>query len=284
MRSQVRYPMHGCAALAAVGLLTATAAAQDQTVTVGQGSFLEVMGTTAPEPLPQGGPTPRMADGHPDFSGVWFSGNIGQPQSWSRTPRPRVEEDPIPFQPWAQERIDSMSRTEMQLNSPEVNCMPKGVPGSFVGTGHPFELVALPGRLIQLIEVGNNWRAMRTDRRPHPEYPDPLFNGNSSAWWEGDTLVVDSIAIDERIWVLDNGWFHSDELRIVERIRRPSVNYLEYQFTAEDPKVLTAPWTSAWRTFTLTRDGDELLENYCSNNQDPEELQKLRDQEANQNR
>jgi hypothetical protein len=36
-----------------------------------------------------------------------------------------------------------------------------------------------------------------------------------------------------------------------ERLRRPSMNYLEYQHAVEDPKVLTKPWTSAWRTYSL---------------------------------
>ena len=61
------------------------------------------------------------------------------------------------------------------------------------------------------------------------------------------------------------------------------MNYLEYQFTAEDPKVLTAPWTSAWRTFSLSQIGEDLLENYCTNNQNPEQFQKLYDQETNRN-
>ena len=68
MTSRVGYLMHACVVLAAFALLSGTAAAQDQVV-VGQGSFLEVIGTTAPDPLPPGGPTPRMADGRPDLSG-----------------------------------------------------------------------------------------------------------------------------------------------------------------------------------------------------------------------
>ena len=283
MTPRVGYLMHGCVALAAVAILSGTVAAQDQVV-VGQGSFLEVIGTTAPDPLPQGGPTPRMDDGRPDLSGVWFSGRIGRPSAWSRTPRVRLVEDPVPFRPEVQEKLDSMTRTQIQLTSPGVNCLPKGVPGMFTTNPHPFMLLTTPGRFIQLTEVNNEWRLIHTDKRPHPEYPDPLFNGNSSAGWEDDTLVIDTIAIDERTWVLNNGWYHSDELRVTERIRRPSLNYLKYQFTAEDPKVLTAPWTSAWRTFSLSQDDEDLLENYCTNNENPEQFQQLFDQETSRNR
>jgi hypothetical protein len=264
--------------LAMAALLPVATVAQENAPN--EGSFVENIGTTEVPPLPPGGPTPRMPDGKPNLSGVWFSGPIGRPIAWSRTPEQRPREDPIPFRPEVQAKLDSMTRTQIQLLSPDVNCMPKGVPGVVVSTSHPFQLVTTPGMFLQLIEVDNDWRLVYTDKRPHPEYPDPLFNGNSSAWWEGDTLVIDTIAIDERTWVMDNGWYHSDQLRIVERFRRPSLNYLEYQFTAEDPEILTAPWTSAWRTFTLSQDEDGLLENYCTNNENPEQFQKLYEQET----
>ncbi|OFW01176.1 MAG: hypothetical protein A3I61_08015 [Acidobacteria bacterium RIFCSPLOWO2_02_FULL_68_18] len=278
MTSRVGYPMYVCALLAAAAVLSGTAAAQ------GRGALVEAIGTTEPDPLPPGGPAPRMADGRPDLSGVWFSGVIGRPSAWSRTRREPLEEEPVPVRPEVKAKLEGMTRTEIQLLSPGVNCLPLGVPGVFVSNPHPFQIITIPGMFVQLIEVSNDWRLVYTDKRPHPEYPDPLFYGNSSAWWEGDTLVIDSIAIDERTWVMNNGWYHSDQLRIVERIRRPSRNYLEYQFTAEDPKVLTRPWTSGWRKYSLSQEADQLFENFCTNNQNPEQFKKLLDLEVDRKR
>ena len=51
------------------------------------------------------------------------------------------------------------------------------------------------------------------------------------------------------------------------------MNYLEWQFSVEDPKVLTKPWTSAWRTYSLG--SEDLTENFCTNNENVEQLEKL---------
>ena len=260
------------AGLVLVGLLSAAAAAQDPPRT-----FIEARGSVKPVPLPPGGPPPRMADGKVDLSGVWFPGPTGRANAWSVVPDERVVEDPIPFQPWAQEKFDAMTRTEKELfANANVQCRPPGTPGMFTENPYAIQLITKPGLFVHLIENNNRWRVVHTDGRPHKpkEDQEPLFNGDMAGRWEGDTLIIDSISIDTRTWIRD-GWFHSDELHVIERIRRPSRNYMEHQFTIEDPKVLTKPWTSAWRTYTLSANNEDLTENFCTNNEQVEQLQKL---------
>lgn len=260
---------HGCVCLAAMTFAAGPAIAQ------GRDALVNALGNTNPEPLAPGGPAPRMADGKPDFSGVWYTGLIGRPSAWSRAAQQQIKEDPIPFKPEVQATVKARaSGVAGQLSNALVLCLPMGVPAMFVDNPQPFQLVTIPGQFIQLREDNRDWRLVHTNKRPHPEFPDPLYNGNSSAWWEGDTLIIDSIGFNDATTVL-RGWPHSDELHIVERIRRPSRNYLEYQFTAEDPKMLTKPWTSSWRQFTLSQTEDELLENYCVNNESLQHLEKL---------
>ena len=252
------------------------AAAQDPPKT-----FVEARGSVKPVPLPPGGPTPRMTDGKPDFSGVWFPGPTGRANAWSVVPDERVVEDPIPFQPWALEKYKSMSRTEIELfGNANVRCEPPGTPGMFTENPYAIQFVLKPGLFVHLIENNNRYRVVRIGGRQHkpPEEREPLFNGDMIARWEGDTLVIDTISIDERTWIRD-GWFHSDALRVIERIRRPSRNYMEHQFTIEDPKVLTGPWTSAWRRYSLSVLDEDLTENFCTNNENVEQFLKLIDQE-----
>jgi len=235
-----------------------------------------------PQSAPKGGPAPRTADGHPDLSGVWFPGTAGgftfNPALRKQFDSKVTPEEPPPFQPWAAAKIKAMTATDYELGRASVNCMPRGVPGMFLIDPYPFQLVQTPGLFIQLDELNNNWRVVHTDGRPHNPEPDPAFNGDEVGHWDGDTLVIDVIGIDERTWNNFTGWFHSDQEHVIERITRPSMNYLVYQVTIEDPKVLSKPWTSAPRVWTLGH--EDLLEYFCTNNQDVDQYKALKSKES----
>jgi hypothetical protein len=238
------------------------------------------------KPLPPGGPPPRLENGRPDFTGHWFPNGAGQGVSgrfgvdpaatgtFDRRATP--EEEPV-FQPWAKAKIEAMTPTELELSKSSVNCMPRGVPAIWLQNPYTTMIIHKPGLMAQLYEVLNNWRVIHLDGRPLPEYPEPLFHGNSAARWEGDTLVVESTGFDDRTYIQPNGWFHSDVLKVTERYTRPSMNYLIVEIMVEDPKVLEKPWKSAPRRWTLG-DGN-VYEFYCTNNKELEELEKLRELE-----
>jgi hypothetical protein len=238
-------------------------------------------------PLPPGGPAPRLANGHVDFSGHWLPNGAGQGVSGrfgvnpaargQFDPKVTPEERPV-FQQWALDKMKSMTPTEVELSKSSVNCMPRGLPAIWLQNPYSTMLVHTPQMLAQLYEVLNNWRIIHTDGRAVPKNPEPWFHGTSAARWEGDTLVVDTIGIDERTYVQPNGWFHSDALRITERYTRPSMNYLIVEITVDDPKVLAKPWKSAPRRWTLGN--GEMYEFYCTNNKEVEELEKLRELEV----
>jgi hypothetical protein len=231
---------------------------------------------------PKGGPAPRTPDGHPDLSGVWFPGTAGgftfNPALRRQFDAKATPEEPPAFQPWAAAKIKAMTTTDYELGRASVNCLPRGVPGMFLIDPYPFQLIQTPGLFAQLDELNNNWRVVHTDGRPHSPDPDPSFDGDEVGHWDGDTLVIDVIGIDERTWNNFTGWFHSDQEHVIERISRPSMNYLVYQVTIEDPKVLSKPWTSAPRVWTLGH--EDLLEYYCTNNQDVDQYKALKSKES----
>jgi hypothetical protein len=239
--------------------------------------------------LPPGGPTPRLPDGKPDFSGHWFPNGAGQgvsgrfgvdPAALSTFDARATPEERPAFLPWADAKIKAMTPTELELTKSSVNCLPRGVPAIWLQNPYTTLIMHKPGLMAQLYEVLNNWRVIHLDGRPIPKFPEPLFHGNSTTRWEGDTLVVESVGFDDRTYIQPNGWFHSEDLKVTERYRRPSMNYLFVEITVEDPKVLAKPWKSAPRRWTLGN--GEVYEFYCTNNKDLEELQKLRELELKQ--
>ncbi len=59
--------------------------------------------------------------------------------------------------------------------------------------------------------------------------------GDSIGKWDGDTLVVDTIGMNDHTWLDLSGHPHSEALHVVERIRRVDQNTLQDDFTFEDP-------------------------------------------------
>jgi hypothetical protein len=264
----------GVLALAVVGVLAAAdARAQDPPK-----PFVEARGNVVPVPLPPGGPPPRMSDGKVDFSGVWFSGPTGKANAWSVVPDAPLKQEPVPFKPEVAAKLKAMTRAELELGRAQVQCTPLGVPGMWSDNPYPHQIIMKPNLFVHLIESNNNWRVVRIPRQHKPEdEQEPLYMGDTASRWEGDTLVLETISFDTRAWIQGNGWYKTEDTKITERLRRPSLNYLEYQYTVEDPNTLTRPWTSAWRQYSLG--SEDLTENFCTNNENLEQLIKLSETE-----
>jgi hypothetical protein len=88
--------------------------------------------------------------------------------------------------------------------------------------------------------------------------------GDSIGKWDGDTLVVDTIGFNDQTWLDNTKRPHSEDLHIIERIRRTSHDVLQLDITIDDPKAYTKPWTSQ-RIFDL-KSGWEISENICEDN------------------
>jgi hypothetical protein len=225
----------------------------------------------------------------------------GDPNVRAFDPKATPEEKPS-FQPWVVEKLkdegayassrgddaayaklskaQQLAAVNTELTTLERNCMPRGVPDIFLGGAHGITLVQSPTSLAQLDELNHDYRLIPLDGRPHTKDPDPQFNGDETAHWDGDTLVIDTIAIDERVWNSSIWRIHSEQEHVIERIWRPSMNYLDYQVTIEDPKVLTKPWKSVVHHFSLSH--QPMIEWYCGliSPDDDVNLQALRKRKA----
>jgi hypothetical protein len=130
----------------------------------------------------------------------------------------------------------------------------------------------LPDRVIFLFEGGAHmWRVVYMDGRPHAKDPNPTYLGDSIGHWEGDTLVVDVIGLNDRTWLDQDGHPHTEALHVIERYTRTDERTLHYEALIDDPQAYTKPWKTSYTISWVP--GAEPMEYICQeNNQDSRHL------------
>jgi hypothetical protein len=137
--------------------------------------------------------------------------------------------------------LSGLSDKGLDELDPNTYCYPPGAPRSMV-MPYPFEIVQRPDIVYLLFEYNSGVRRIYTDGRKHPADVEPTWMGHSTGTWQGDTLVVDTVAIRPETWLDPLGTPHSDALHMVERFRRPSPGTLEVEFLFDDSKTFTKQW------------------------------------------
>ncbi len=205
------------------------------------------------------GPTPRTADGHPDFSGYWKGtkdtvpvGNIGKD----------LPDHKLPLTPAGEAALQHNLTATID---PESLCIIGGIP-RHNASGLPFEVLQ-GGKKIAFLYWYSYFRLIPIGTElKHTEDPDPSFFGEEVAQWDGDTLVIDSMAFkDDKVWIDENANPHSDALHVVERWTRPDLGHLHVETLIEDPKFYTKSFTYS-RTWVLGNPDDQVQEYSCSEN------------------
>ena len=132
------------------------------------------------------------------------------------------------------------------LPSYQLPCLTPGMPSvAQPWPSYPIEFVEKPEQISVLLGYYRNYRIIRMNI-DHPEDPEPAFMGDSTAKWDQGVLVVDTVAIRPETRIL--GIIpHSDQLHIVERIRRTGPTTIENRLTIEDPQTFSKPWTMVSR-------------------------------------
>jgi hypothetical protein len=213
---------------------------------------------------------PRLADGHPDLSGVWWGGgDVGGPGFRPGGP-PRAEGQAPPttftdlYQPAAAEHAATLG----DKDDPTLVCTPTAFGTLNVrlwDVGAVGQIVSTPDFVVLLSETFHGYQLVPTDGRAHRDALPPSYRGDAVGHWEGDTLVVEvkNFTDDTWIWAEGRASFHSDQLRVVERYRRLDAETLQIDATVFDPGVLTGPWTVPTQTLQLAP-FDQLLPLICS--------------------
>jgi len=238
------------------------------------GFMLAVASASAQQSAPKAAPAkalPRTADGHPDLSGIWQAGGVSLfgetgeavPSAAGAGATPRPKREAPPYQDWALAKVKQLNADA--AHAPGAQCL---LPGPVVATGWPmpYEIVQNAKKTYILYEAMHAFRIIPTDGRPHPKDLDPTYMGDSTGRWEGDTFVVDAIGFNDKTWLDGNGHFHSEDLHLTERYTLNADQTITYVAIAEDPKVLTKPWTVTTLTLRHPPREERIMEYECAQN------------------
>ncbi|MGC4029371.1 MAG: hypothetical protein QM696_10895 [Steroidobacteraceae bacterium] len=228
---------------------------------IGVAAFLACLSGTLPA---AGFPVTPPADRPFDLTGVWAL-DIGG--GWADAP---------PLTPAAAKLKEEQIKRNQAGDGGFGDCLPTGMP-TILTYSPPLQIVQLPNQLLILHEYKHSPRWIWLDGREHPDPEDvgTTYNGHSVGWWEGDTLVIDTVNINNKVPMPVNvrrkepeaRLLHSEKLHIVERIRMaPDKKSYTNTLTMTDPLVLAQPFTT---TLNIKRRNDlELAEYVCENNCD----------------
>ncbi len=232
---------------------------------------------------PAAGPTPRIGTltlNQPDFGGpgMWsvpyitnMSNSItaGGLETCENFPSSAGANTPscAPFTPLGKAAFAARRKTD-SATDPEGLCLPPGVP-RMMYTPYPMKIIQTPDTFTFVFEGGAHvWREIPVAPRgwlTHPRDPNPTYLGDSIGWWEGDTMVIDSVGFNDRTWLDFAGHPHGEKLHVVERFTRLDTMTLEHIATIEDPDFYTQPWTV--RITTGYQPQGKILEYICQENE-----------------
>jgi len=205
------------------------------------------------------GPGAGAPQGIPNLSGIWegpfrpLTDICGEPNcrallKLKPEPSPDTSEEPEML-PWAEEQFKKAhAGVALTANPPEAvnpswnGCMSEGPVQPMEGRFARIELRQFPDVVLLLYSVDHGVRRVYMDGRGHPPNLRPSWMGHSIGRYEGDTLVVDTVGISDKVWIDAKGHPHTDALRLEERIRRVSPDRLEFEITVDDPKTYKKPW------------------------------------------
>lgn len=225
--------------------------------------------------------TPRLANGKPDLTGTWtlvtgnptgrYGNRLCGPTQVECSPQINQTEDGEFYTPWRYgpsrplykpEFWDKVQQLDEWTNKedPVMGCQPLGIPRQ----GPPRRIFQTANDITFVYGMygdaggGNSeFRIIPTDGRKHDPKKaiEATYMGYTVGYWEGDTLVLDSISFVDTTWIGRGGYFHSADMHVVEKFTRTG-DEIRYEVSVEDPDVLVEPWVMAPRTLRVNTGRD----------------------------
>jgi hypothetical protein len=211
---------------------------------------------------PKSGPGPVTSDPAHPYVSNFLARRTGAQPNW------RVADLANPnLKPWVVEALRKQNADALAgkaMFTREARCWPQGVPAMLLNPGMLF-FVQTPKQVWIIQEADHRVRRIYLDQ-PHSENPtSSSWYGESVGHYEGgDTLVVDTIGMNDRTFVDSYNTPHTTAIHVVERFKLvDGGRALQVDFTVDDPGAFNTPW-SAGKRFKRERAG--LAEEVCAEN------------------
>ncbi|HEY7333576.1 MAG TPA: hypothetical protein VH639_01740 [Bryobacteraceae bacterium] len=220
---------------------------------------------------------PRMADGKPNFNGIWQSMNTANwdLEDHSAQVGPVVAAGAIGAEPAGLGIIEGAGtipyksealkkRNENFKNrakeDPEIKCYLPGVPRATY-IPYPFQITQTNGDILINYSYDTATRVVLMTK--HRDAELDTWMGTNNGHWDGDTLVIDATGFNGRAWLDRAGNFAGDSLHVVERYRMLDANTIDYEATLEDPDTFTKPWKINFPLYRHREKNARLLQFQC---------------------
>ena len=212
---------------------------------------------------------PRLANGKPDFNGIWQALNSANWDIQAHMARPAlamrpgpvvpvpakevialgavgsippgvgiVDGDEIPYRPEALAKKKENQENWLSRD-PEIKCYLPGVPRANY-MPYPFQIFQSDKAFFIAYEYAGATRNVYL-KDPGPPQVDSWM-GQSVGRWEGDTFVIDVNGFNDQTWFDRAGNHHTESMKVTERYTLTDPDHLQYEATIEDPRTFTRPW------------------------------------------
>jgi hypothetical protein len=233
----------------------------------------------------------RIGD-HPNINGVWQAMNTA---NWNLEPHSAgpnpvadrllgaigaipaglgvIEGNEIPYLPEAEERL-AQHQANLIRHDPEAACYLPGIPRA---TYMPYPFQIIQGNdddILMAYEYASANRVVHMEEVGIP--PIDTWMGTSYGQWEGDTLVVTTLALGPGLvklpagemvegvtWLDRAGNYLTNHATVTERFTKMSDNHIAYEATIEDPTIYSRPWTIRMPLYRRMEENAQLLEFKC---------------------
>lgn len=126
-------------------------------------------------------------------------------------------------------------------------CISRGIIGSILPViyGNGLRIVQTPDTVAISYEMIHDTRIIPLDDKPFLADEIRQYMGNSRAFWDGATLVIETRNLTDKTSIggNGNGVRHSAAMVITERMTRVDAAMIDYFATVDDPLTYTEPFT-----------------------------------------